>query len=392
MSLPKKHIENMRLRNIAIGNDRRRDTIKRILDKSVNFSKGVMLEDIDRAFSEWVEKELYIAYDGELLPTFKLFSNQRISEYAQNWSHTDINGNLLMNFKVISRENNPKKGNNQGNIWNIPGERDYVVGYIPVLQENGQEAYDMYTMKQPYTLDLLYTVTIITNKYELINRMNQLVQHKFSALQAYLFPNGHAMPMKLSEVADESEYGIDDRKYYSQSYKIDLLAYIVDPSGFKVTHIPSRLKIRTNTFNDKKKSKEKDEVKIKIEDWSVLDECRPEPQSPYFNQAVNIIIDFPQCKKEVEFIIDCDLIVDTLQLKNIYDFSMCVNDEPQTFETDETRLYDGDKISIKITRDDLYADSQLIIKCFNPNVIFDSRINPESELDAKNINDLEIIV
>lgn len=379
----------MHLRHIAIGNERRRESIRRIIDKSVNFSKGVMLEDIDQAFSEWVENELYVSYDGEVLPTFKLFSNQRINEYAQNWSHVDELGNLLMNFKTISRENNPKKGTNQGNIWNIPGERDYIVGYIPVLQENGQEAYDMYTMKQPYTLDLIYTVTLITNKYELLNKVNQLVQRKFSALQAYLFPNGHAMPMKLSDVSDESEYNIDDRKYYSQSYKIELLAYIVDPSGFKVTHIPSRLKIRT--VGIEKKRKKEDDVKIKVEDWSILDECVKELDSPYYNQAVNIIVEFPQCKKEVDFVIDTDLIIDTIEIKNIYEFTFCLNDENQSFESDETHIYSGDKIHIEITRDDIYGDSTMIIKCFDPSIVYDKRINPESQLDD-NSRDVEIIV
>lgn len=380
MALPKNHIENMKLRNIAIGNERRREVIRGIIDKSVNFPKGVMLKDIDQTFYEWVEKELYITFEGEVLPTYKLFSNQRINEYAQNWSHTDDKGNVLMNFKAISRDNNPKKGNNQGGLWNIPGERDYLMGYVPVLQENGQEAYDMYTMKQPYTLDLEYSVTLITNKYELLNNMNQLVQHKFSALQAYIFPNGHSMPMKLTDVSDESEYNIDDRKYYSQTYKIELLAYIIDPKGFKITHVPSRLKIRTVGVANDLLSK-KNEVKVKIEDWNIAETCKEDSDSPYYNQPVNIIIDFPQCRKEVDFIIDSDLIIDTIELDNIYDFTLCVNGEEQLFEIDETRIYNGDSIHIEITRDDLYQDSKITIKCYNPSVIYDERYNPESQLD-----------
>lgn len=380
MALPKQHIENLRLRpTSAIGNEKRRENIKRILDKSVNFTKGVVLKDIDSAFYEWVKKELYITFDGDELPTFKLFSNQRISEYSQNWLHTDSLGNVLMNFKTISRENNPKKGTNQGQLFNIPGNRDYVVGYVPVLQENGQEAYDMYTMKQPYTLDLIYTVTVITNKYELLNQMNQLVHHTFSALQCYLFPNGHAMPMKLSEVSDESEYNIDDRKYYSQSFKIELLAYIVDPNGFKVTHLPSRMAIRTLHVIDKKdKSKH---PSVHIDDWNIAEECAEEEQSPFSNQNVNVVVNFPSCAKTVDFILDTDLIIDTIELTNVYDFVLCVNDELQNFDNEEIRLYNGDSIHIEISRDDDYKGSVLTIKCFNPNVIYDNRINLESQLD-----------
>lgn len=378
----------MRLRNIAIANERRRENVKRILEKPVHFSKGVMLKDIDAAFSEWVDKELYIAFDGEKLPTFKLFSNQRISEYSQNWSHVDINGNLLLNFKTISRDNNPKKGTNQGAAFNIPGERDYVVGYLPVMQENGQEAYDMYTMKQPYTLDLSYTVTLITNKYELLNNMNQLVQRKFSALQAYLFPNGHAMPMKLTDVSDESEYNIDDRKYYSQAYKIDLLAYIVDPSGFKVTHLPSRIQMRILPID--KKNKKQEIPTVKVEDWSILDECKKPQDSPYVNQGINIIVSFPSCTKDVDFTIDMDATIDTIELTNVYDFTFCINGELQSFDTESVYIYKGDTIHISIERDNLYEESEITIRCLNPHVIIDSRDNPESSLDEP--TDIDIVV
>lgn len=372
-----------------IGNERRRKSLKNILDKSATFPKGVMLKDIDQSFAEWVEKELYIEFDGEKLPTFKLFSNQRINEYAQNWSHTDSLGNILMNFKTISRENNPKKGTNQGQMFNIPGERDYVLGYKPILQENGTEAYDIYTMKQPYTLDLSYTVSIITNKYELINKMNQLVQEKFSALQAYIFPNGHAMPMKLNEVADESEYNIDDRKYYSQSYKIDLLAYIVDPKGFNIVHMPSRLRLYTICPKQGKYDKKSNEVKIKIEDWSD-NPCHVQEEDIIENQKVDITISFPSCRKDVEFTIDMDLVLDSVELTNVYDFSICLNEEGMDID-DGLKLYDGDNVNVSIERDDLFKDSEMVLHCINPNVNYDVNFNPESELDNHN-HDINIII
>lgn len=382
MALPKNHREKLVLRNKAIGNARRRENMCRILENSATFPKGVMLPDIDQAFAEWVEKKLYIEFDGEALPTFKLFSNQRISEYSQNWKHVDSLGNVLLNFKTISRENNPKKGNNQGSLFNIPGERDYVMGYKPILQENGTEAYDMYTMKQPYTLDLIYTISIITNKFELLNKMNQLVQHEFSALQSYLFPNGHAMPMKLEDVSDESEYAIDDRKYYSQSYKINLAAYIVDPSGFKITHLPSIIKIGLKPKGDKMKKP----VKVSIEE---VNECAIKDESPYEMQNFVINIEFPSCRKSIDFNLDGDLIIDEIEMNNVYDFVYYINDELQDFENNEIRMYAGDLIHIEIERDDPFADSKMIIKCSNPNVIYDTRINPESSLDERNF-DMEI--
>ena len=259
---PKPYLDKLKLRQQSKGLERRLNMSKLILDKSTPFPLGVELKDIDQTFVEWVEQKLYIAFEGKVLPTFKLFSNQRINEYAQTWQHLDEVGNLLMNFKTVTRENNPKKGENQGSIYNVPGDRDYPMFMVPVLQENGLEAYDMYSMKQPFTLDLSYTVSLVTNKYELINEVNQLVHNEFKALQSYIAPNGHAMPMTLEDVSDESEYAIDDRKYYSQSFKIKVKAYIIRKQDFKVTRLPSRMNIRMLGINDKKSKVKKPTIEL----------------------------------------------------------------------------------------------------------------------------------
>ena len=131
---------------------------------------------------------------------------------------------------------------------NIPGHRDYAVFYEPVLQENGTEAYDMYTMKQPFAVNFDYMVGIVCNKYELLNRMNELIHYEFQSIQSYIFPNGHPMPITLEDISDESEYTIDDRKYYSQTFKIKLKAYIIRSEDFDVKHLPSRFIMRS--FDD----------------------------------------------------------------------------------------------------------------------------------------------
>ena len=64
----------------------------------------------------------------------KLFSNQRINEYAQTWSHLDETGNLILNFKTVTRDNDPKS-ENQGQWYNCPGDRDYPMFIVPTLQE-----------------------------------------------------------------------------------------------------------------------------------------------------------------------------------------------------------------------------------------------------------------
>lgn len=58
---------------------------------------------------EWVDKKLNLVYDGKKLPTFKLFSIQRINEYMQQWNAVDDANNPILNFKTITREVNPQK-------------------------------------------------------------------------------------------------------------------------------------------------------------------------------------------------------------------------------------------------------------------------------------------
>ncbi len=163
-------MNNLPFRRKAMYTERRRNISKIILEKGTPLPKPVTYEDIDATFYEWVDKTLDIAYDGTRLPTYKLFSNQRISEYSQTWSNQDENGNLVLNFKTITRENNPKKGNMYGGMSAVPGDRDYTMFFVPVLQENGTEAYEKYTMKLPTMVDFKYVVTVVTNKYELLNR------------------------------------------------------------------------------------------------------------------------------------------------------------------------------------------------------------------------------
>lgn len=384
--LPKNHREKIRLRSQNMGDYLRKQNLGRILDKSATFPKGVLLKDIDQAVMEWVEKDLYLTFEDKVVPTIRFFTNQRINEFAQTWDKTDSLGNIAINFKGVSRDSNTVK---HGEIFNVPGSPDYIMGYKPVLQENGEEAYDLYTMKQPTSIEATYTVTIATNKYELLNKMHELMQKEFNALEKYIFPNGHAMPLKLEDVSDESENEIEDRKYYAQSYRITLKGYLVDPSGFKITHLPSRFRIETTVAAKKKKEKT---VKVRIEDWNIAEECAEEEKSPYENQNVNIILEFPSCHKIVDFKIDMDLIVQEVELTNIHDFVLYLNEELEDFGDTENdiQIYNGDDVHIEIERDDPFNDSKMIIKCINPNVIFDTREDPESALDEKDF-DIDII-
>ena len=194
---PKPFLDKFKLRHHAYGTERRRNMSKLILEQGTPLPKPIEYSDIDDSMYHWVVEHIDIAYDGKKLPTYKLYSTQRLSEYLQTWDKQDEVGNPIINFLTITRELNPQKGENQGNYFNIPGHKDFAMFYVPVLQENGTEAYDKYTMKQPTQINFIYTISIISNKMEIINEVNELMHYEFNAITCYVSPNGHPMSMTL---------------------------------------------------------------------------------------------------------------------------------------------------------------------------------------------------
>ena len=418
---PKPYMDKLKLRHHAFGVERRRNMSKMILEKGTPFPKPIEYSDIDESMFKWVEDHIQIVYDGKKLPTYKLYSTQRISEYLQEWDKQDEAGNPIINFLTITRENNPQKGESQGNYFNIPGHKDFAMWYVPVLQENGTEAFDKYTMKQPFQVNFLYSVSIIANKMEIINEMNELMHYEFSAIDCYISPNEHPMSMTLEDVSDNSEYTIDDRKYYSQTYKIKVRGYIIRKEDYKVERIPSRFLLPWNdsdasglvhlrgknrrvedkvTFMEysldemnkfKVETLVNDDVNCPIPDIipndkpsEIVDEtddamacCEPE-QSRYYNKIMKVIMNF-DCVRELEFVIDKDMVLETIETENVADFKLYVNDELMTFDND-IKFINGDDIKVTIEREDYEYSSKVTLIGYDPETVIDS-VLPEVIVD-----------
>jgi hypothetical protein len=299
--------------------------------------------------------------------------------------------------------------------------------YVPVLQENGTEAYDRYTMKQPTAVNFIYSVSIITNKMELLNEMNEMMHYEFNAITTYITPNDHPMPLTLEDISDQSEYAIDDRKYYSQTFKIKLRGYIIRKEDYKVERIPSRLVISshdsdaTGIVNRRGKNRrEEDKVQFvegleymftgnktsfiedvlktddecevpPLKDYSpppteILeetdgnDDCCPPEEDRYYNKVMKVIMRFDDCTLELSFKIDKDMVLETVETKNVYDFRILVNGEVMSLD-DGINFYKDDDITVKITREDEFAESTLTLVGYDPEVKFDRYENPETTLD-----------
>ena len=276
---------------------------KEELKDGTPFPRPLTYEDIDKEFKKWVEESLKITYEDKDLPTMTLFSNQRFSEYMQSWKFTDEDQNPILNFKAVSRENNPKSGTINGESKNIPGEHTWLMKRLVATDKNGREYGIEYRMKQPFAVDLVYKVSLFTNKYELLNIFNQLVNERFKAIDCYIRPNGHYISMKLDGIRDDSEYSLDDRQYYSQSCTITVRAYIIPEDSFIVHEVPRLALIGFDVVGegshwDVEVHGPADIHTINTE----TDDCNP--YEPYRYQDVSVKIQVDPCDAGLSFVLD----------------------------------------------------------------------------------------
>lgn len=349
---PKKTITKVKLTDDTVyGKDRHRSYPKTILQDAPIFPKPLEYEDIDNAMFNFVDEYIPMVIKGKSTPTFTLYSNQRFSEYSQSWEHTDEDGNLLMNFKTISRENNPKPGANQGGYWNIPGNKRHTLLIRDVLEDNGEEAYEIYSMGQPFAVDLTYRISIITDLFENINAFNQKINDLFKARQCYIRPNGHFLPVTLEEINDNTEYTISERKFYNQTVTVKVMAYIISEDDFKIEKKPKRIKL-----------------------FMQGDVRRPKPEiniDEFFNDKIGhteieLAIDFQTFHTKTNFDIDTDFIVERTELYNVRNYRLSVNDMPYYTDKGFT-LKNGDNIKIFINHLDPNEMAQLKFVGYNPN-------------------------
>lgn len=354
---PKKNLTIVNRYKGKRGNAVRIGYQNRILEKAPIFPKPLEYDDIDKAIFDFVDTLIPIVVDGKLIPTYTLYSNQRFSEYTQMWEHSDENGNLYLNFKTVNREKNPSFGANQGGLWNIPGQRKYTLLQRQVLDDNNTESYEIYTMKQPYAVDLKYTIGFITTTVDNLNKFNQKLNKLFSARQFYIRPNGHYVPMTLDEISDETSYSISDRKFYVQTATVKLMAYIIEPEDFEVKKYPKRNNIILEGDNYKKNS-----PCVEVEEME--------------NRTMNIDITFKPYHSKVSFVFDTEMTVNRVVTENARSVRIMINDT--LYYIDKTfKIHNNDNIEIKIIPVDYEKESKVYLLGINENEVYNKEIVSE---------------
>ena len=293
--------------------------------------KAIKYEDIDTEFTEFISKQINPIIEDFEIPTF-FFTQQRMSEFTKTWEITDINKNILPNFKIVTRENNPKPGTMMGEMRNIPGNPLFTIGTFN--KWNGTENITVtYKMKQPYCVDFTYNIKFVTNRLTLLNMLNNAVIEKFKATQAYILVNGHYMKVTLEDISDDSEYDIDQRKIFVQNYKLIVSGYIINEEDIIVEENVKRCLLSFEVNNRK----------------------------PRFINSIsdkNLTIEFPiKSKLITSFKSDIDFNVSKVILENISDYDITVNNisVPDVFE-----IKKYDRIIIKIIKENKNQISKVI--------------------------------
>lgn len=337
---PKRHITKLTLKNGYEGTLQRIENAKEAFEENLVFPKPVEYEDVDRAILDFVRENIHLQADGKEAPTFTLFSNQRFSEYSQTWEHVDADGNLLMDFKTVNRASNPSWGENQGGLYNIPGDRRYTIQMKEVLDDNGTESYEIYSMGQPLSIDLEYTVNYVTADWDKLNDFNLQLNELFKSIMCYIKPNGWYMPVKLDSIDDETEYAVDNRKIYIQSADLTVNAIISPKSSYKIERFPKRNFIGTEFDENRNKAH------VDVEEYG---------------NRERITVSFSSGVDKTEFTFDERLDITNFEKENIRDFTIYIEGEKIINPYDGISLYDGSDVKIKIKQVEKDLPARLIL-------------------------------
>ena len=353
MFSPKKNIVPVKFKDKSRGYPRRAGYSKEILYKEPDFPKPVEYADIDAAVNEFVSKEIELTdYDGRRIPTYTLYSAQRFSEYSQTWEHTDEDGNLMMNFKTVTRTGDGKTGGQQGGYWNIPNGRYYTLFRKTVLDDDGSEHIEVYSMRQPVAVDLTYRINFVTNTFEMINEFNMRIQQLFASRQCYIRVNGRYIPMTLEDVNDETEYSIENRKFFVQSIGVKVMAHIIRQDDFKVSKFAKEPRLYNEDLIRKHK------VNVEVEEY---------PEEPELKHTtVEINIAFEPFNSTVEFDMDDEVQIQSSVKENIRQYRMHINGTPMA-GTDRFKMKNGDNVKLKIFQVDSSKPAKLTLIGIKPN-------------------------
>ena len=235
MGIPKKFLKNVQLKQKSRNHARRLELWEEGWNASGTFvPKGVLYEDMDRDFIKFVEDDLILTLDGKRVPVFFL-TIQRWAEFARTWQFTDKDRNVQIPFVTIVRQPDIQFGTNPVTQYTIPQKQRF--DYMKVPNYDGDSVgVDVYKIPQPIAVNLTYEVRFFSYRMREINKFNKIVMQAFQSRQKYINCNGHYFPIILESIGDESTIDqFEAKRFYVQSFEMQLLGYIMDEEDYEVT-------------------------------------------------------------------------------------------------------------------------------------------------------------
>jgi hypothetical protein len=157
--------------------------------------------------------------------------------------------------------------------------------------------------------------------------------------------------MVLEEISDETSYSISDRKFFTQSVTVKLMAYIIEPEDFEVKKYPKRI----NTMMEGDVFK-KNEACVEIEEF----------ENPMKNKTITVNITLESYHTKVNFVFDTEMVVEHIVTENVRNIKMMVNDD--LYYTNKTfKLHNEDDIRIQIIALDVDKPSKIQLVGYDPN-------------------------
>jgi hypothetical protein len=104
---------------------------------------------------------------------------------------------------------------------------------------------------------------------------------------------------------------------------------------------------------------------------------------------MKVIMNF-DCVSELEFEIDKDMMLETVETKNVYDFKLLVNGELMNLDN-EIKFIGGDNILVRISKDNLEEKAEVVLVGYDPETVVDTSKPYETVLDEP-IDEEDILI
>lgn len=340
MGLPKNYRKKLDILPNKEGIEQRQSLFDEISDNNGYLPKGLLHEDMDSSFVEFVKNDLTLSLNGEEVPVLFL-TLQRWNEFAQTWQNSNEYKNIKMPFITIVRKPDPQPGTNQSGIFNIPGKPTFTYMKVPTY-DGIKKGMDIYKIPQPVPVDLIYEVRIFCNRMRELNKFNKRILQTFSPLEYYIKSNGHPLPIILDSIGDESVINtLDERKYYVQLFTMKLMGYLLNENDFIVTPGINRNVLMLELKEDIQKPV----VTLRKEES---------------DKTGCLTLIFAPNVSSTTIPLDINAIFTTISLNNVANYSLWVNNVPVNVPFTVTQ---NDNLKITMTKVDTTIDSTLILNC-----------------------------